>query len=326
MSQKGTLRLYGAGGCGINLISVYLNARIEEGAAACHPVFIDTSRSNLIAAGVTGDDHCYLLKDVDGSGKVRRDNHEVISKNVRSLLQQHEPLDFNIVVFSASGGSGSVFGPLILAELLARGLPALAVVIGSTESAITTTNTVNTLKSLEAIAKKTDAPVVMNYNQNSTHEKRSEIDQRARAAISSMAYLTSGENAELDSRDLLNWVHFHRTTAVSACLALFNFYAGAERVVDVENPIAVASLYRDRDDQDLDLLPEYQCVGFPIAKIDTFNAVNGLHYVISTQGISDIYRDIQKTLADVDTRRKSRVESVPILNKSDDVTDSGLVL
>lgn len=324
--MKGKLRIYAAGGCGINISSIYSENDEEVGAAKTYPVFVDTSRSNLVRAGIAGEQNVFLLKDVDGSGKVRRDNHDTIAKNIKQLVQQFSPLDFNVVVFSASGGSGSVFGPLILSELLSRNLPAICVVIGSNESAITAQNTVNTLKSLESIAKRTEVPVVMHYGENTLESKRSDVDLRARAMIAGLSYLASGENSELDSRDLLNWVQFHRTTKVQACLATVDFYLGATDANKAVNPISIASLYASPDHQDLTVIPEYHTTGYPLNKIEILGSYPGIHYVITNEEVPEIYKHAQAVLKQIDERRSARVAQDSLVDAGDDVSDTGLIL
>ena len=101
-SVKGTLRLYGAGGAGINCISIFNDVKPDLGAASILTTYIDTSRSNLKPE--FKEDDCFLLKGVDGSGKIRRENHKEISESIKKILLDHKPGDFNIVVSSASGG------------------------------------------------------------------------------------------------------------------------------------------------------------------------------------------------------------------------------
>ena len=116
--------------------------------------FIDTSSSN-VKKGMN-EDNVYILPNLDSSGKKRDENHLEISNVIKEVLVKHKPLDFNIVLFSLSGGSGSVIAPLLISELLSRNIPVIAVCIGSDESVLTANNTLKTLKSLEVIAKKND--------------------------------------------------------------------------------------------------------------------------------------------------------------------------
>lgn len=98
------MRIYGAGGCGCNRV----NAIMERGLPTSNraevlPAVLDTSRSNLQKSNL-GEDSVYLVPDLDGSGKLRHENHREISKSIKNMLNQIPPDDFNVVIFSASGG------------------------------------------------------------------------------------------------------------------------------------------------------------------------------------------------------------------------------
>ena len=97
------VRLYGAGGAGINIVSHYTGRQSEPGCAEIMPALVDTSRSNLKNREMPKDS-TYLVEGLDGSGKIRAENHAEISKTIKQILVQIPPTDFNIVVFSASGG------------------------------------------------------------------------------------------------------------------------------------------------------------------------------------------------------------------------------
>lgn len=99
---KGQVRIYGSGGCGVNIASHFINRPEQAGFATVHPCFVDTSRSNLKPE--IREEDCYILQDVDGSGKVRRENAEGIGNVIKQVLLKHKPMDLNLVVFSASGG------------------------------------------------------------------------------------------------------------------------------------------------------------------------------------------------------------------------------
>lgn len=324
MSQdeiRGVLRIYAAGGCGLNIASFFDGAGIEPGHSKAEIVYVDTSHSNL-RDGINPNS-IYLLDDVDGSGKIRKENHAAISKTVRDIVQKHAPGDLNVVVFSASGGSGSVFGPLIMSELLERDKTVVGIVVGSDESNITATNTMNTLKSLEAIAKKHSKPVVVNYSMNSNDVPRSKVDVECRHVISALSILGSKQNAELDSRDVANWVYFQRSTTAEAQLATFEVYLDGAEAARAPNPISIASLYDDTDAKQIELTPEYVTVGYPRNKIKD---ISSLHFIISLDGIHTISKLIQKRVEVMNQQRDSRVKHESILSSKDQVTDDGLVL
>lgn len=321
-NQCGTIRLYGCGGLGVNIVSYFEPAtgQAEAGHATAYPCYVDTSRSNIDSN--LNDNNIFIVDGLDGSGKVRRENHEEISKNIRSVIQTHAPMDFNVVVFSASGGSGSVIGPLIIAELLARKLPVVGIVVGSDESTITANNTINTLKSLEAIAQKAQMPVVISYDQNQVDVKRSEIDTACRRLIGMLSILASRRNRELDTKDVANWIQFHRTTSVQPRLALLDIYTTNDEVETISAPISIASLYRNPDSPAIRVTPEYHCAGYPREEIQGFEVA---HYVVTIDHVAAISRTMQQRLVELDQQRKSRLAVDKLVSDNDEVSDDGLV-
>lgn len=322
MRPHGTLRIYGCGGFGINIATSFERAagEFEHGYAEAFPTYIDTSRSNLRPE--INPDRVFLLQDVDGSGKVRKENHTQIARTVKNIVQTHSPKDMNVVVFSASGGSGSVFGPLIAKELLERGETVVCIVVGSDESALTAANTRNTLKSLESIAGIVDAPVVMFYSQNEKDIPRSEIDAQCRQVISSICVLASANNDEMDSRDIANWTRFNRTTSVGARLVQFEVCFGnedAERAID---PVAIASLYQSPDDAALKIEPEYHTAGYPRGVVKNFS---NMHFVITLGDVPAIYKRMEEKITMQELQRAARVVHDKIVSDKDIVTGDGLV-
>ena len=187
--------IYAVGGCGIN---IGRQAAAVSNEFSEHDVFfVDTSESNLRKPGINRD-KVFLFEGIDGSGKVRAENHKAIGKSVLKILEQFKPGKFNIIVNSASGGSGSIIGHSILAELKKRGEQVVMILIGSTASHIEIENTVKTLKSLDALADKVGSPVVMHYLENSATLDRKSIDANAAGAITMLLALFAGVHDELD--------------------------------------------------------------------------------------------------------------------------------
>ena len=111
MIERGQIRVYACGGAGSNIAanlekySVDATDTGEHTAANLNITYIDTSRSNLARnRNNVKDEQCYLIEGLDGSGKIRSENYDVIVQHSKNIIQEHKPLDLNIVISSGSGG------------------------------------------------------------------------------------------------------------------------------------------------------------------------------------------------------------------------------
>lgn len=326
--ELGNIRIFACGGAGINIVSWFEKYRDKppnHGFAAMTPVYIDTSRSNLTK--IHNEDHTYLVEGLDGSGKVRRENAQAISEHVLDILHKFKPGDLTIVVSSMSGGSGSVIAPSLVSELLNRGCSVIVCSVGSTDSRIEVENTINTLKSYEAVAKLRSAPVNMIYRENSATSKRADVDTQIQGEIVKLAALFSKQNKEMDSSDLTNWLKYTKVTSYPAKLTFLDFYI--DKVSDLKHGsiVSVATLAKHEHNTSVGQMVEYQCVGF----VDEENAKElelkmPLHYVLLDGIFDQIYKDHAKTLKDLNELKNSRVAKQTILDNTDRTTDNGLVL
>lgn len=325
---KGRIQLYACGGAGVNIGKTFeaLRGSQEIGCALMEIVYIDTSRANI--SQEIPEKHCYLLKGVDGSGKIRRENYQAIADHTREILQMFEPTDLSIVVSSGSGGSGSVIAPSIVSELLERGEQVIVMVIGSTDTKLDMDNTLKTLKSYDAIVKKTGKPVVMVYlENNSKTSPRAVVDNSIKRVISSLSFLYSRENDELDSRDLHNWINFHIPTAYEPQVAILGIYENEIPEEARTSVISVATLANHGADTFLGFHPDYQCVGFkPEGVTEDLKAITQLHFTTSTNVAAQAAANLQNKIDDLTKAQKARVKTDSIVNDKDDVTDNGLVL
>ncbi|QVD49114.1 hypothetical protein LUCX_44 [Xanthomonas phage vB_XciM_LucasX] len=320
---KGILRLYGAGGAGINVIGSWnsMDKASIDGTAECRVAYLDTSRSNLPVN--VNEDNLFLIEDVDGSGKVRAENHQEISRSIKAMIQKHTPGDLNVVAFSASGGSGSVIGPLVMTALAEAGHPVVGLVIGSEESAITSKNTLNTLKSLDNMSRKKGLPLVISYAHNSADTPRSKVDNDCRFLLASLAVLASRQNRELDTKDLANWINFPKVTSVEPQLSLLHVYRKAEDVDAASSPISVASLLKTPDDPTFSIVPEYITVGFPLNPVKDFEQ---LHYVITVDGVQTISKLNHERVEAAGKIASARVKHDSIVSATDVAGDDGMIL
>jgi len=102
MSNK--MHIYACGGAALNIASSIVNYDTKNDIGFCdiETYFTDTSKSNLVSK--IPDDKTYLIEGLDGSGKNRKSNYEVLSECAVKILHQFKPGDINVVLHSSSGG------------------------------------------------------------------------------------------------------------------------------------------------------------------------------------------------------------------------------
>lgn len=320
------LRIYGAGGAGTNRVSEFMQRQQPSAnRAKIMPSILDTSRSNLRGAKIP-EDCLYLVPDLDGSGKLRHENHGEISKTIRQMLNQIPPQEFNLVVFSASGGSGSVIGPLIIKELIERALPVVGVVIGSYESVISSENTIKTLQSLESIAQNTQTPVVISYHHNELNESRLVTDKSVDAFMGLFSTLVSGENLEIDYKDIENFINFTRVSGKPQ-LATIHAASDEDTLNKVTAPVSIASLYTSPDRHHAVTSADYVTVGY--GDLSSYE-LDQLHFAITVNDIEKIVNDIRTKVRQIKDNQQSRIERDSLVDSIDEVkgrqSDDGLVL
>lgn len=316
-TPRGKISLYGAGGAGINLVSSWNDAHNDHatGQALLQVSYVDTSKSNLPVS--VKPETVYVLDGVDGSGKIRSENHVEISRNIRSVLQKHSPGDLSVVVFSASGGSGSVFGPLLMAELINTGNPVIGVVVGSEESKITTENTLKTLKTLEHIAQSKGVPVVISYHHNTAGSKRSDNDKAARRVMAALSVLASRRNTALDTKDIANWLEYTRVASdIKPQLSLVHVYDKIEDVQNSTRPISIAALLKDPDEPTFDVACEYETTGYPKEWPDSFSQ---LFFVINVDGVPVVEKMVKDRLDSLVKASASRVTRDSMVDGKDNI-------
>jgi len=245
------VRIYACGGCGINIANK-LEFETEQFSGRGLPdiVRLDTSRSNL-RTGVEYK-NLFLIDGKDGAGKIRRENYPEIAAAMGQIVLEHGPLDLSIVLFSASGGTGSVFGPLLIGELLKKSASVVGVMIGSTESAITAENTLNTFKSLDGIVKTSQCGAALFYEENPRDSGRGSVDATVLSVLNALLVMGSGNHFGLDTKDVGNFLRFDLGARVPPQLALLDIISSEEQIAGLrerklDRPLSVLSIHASDD-------------------------------------------------------------------------------
>lgn len=319
--------LYGCGGAGINLVSslVSYNGEKTDGFAKIHTFFLDTSTSNLPTN--TPEDHVYVIDGLDGSGKKRDSNYQIISERSKEMLHRFKPGVINVVVHSASGGSGSVIGPTLVSELLNRGAAVIVIMIGSSDSRIEANNTINTLKSYEVISQKRETPVVAVYYENTKDMPRGRVDQRINTTIALLAAIFSSENRELDSADLINFLNYQKVTSFKPKLSYLDFFSKIIEIGKDQSIVTLVTLTDEATDSAVNLPVEYQAVGFiSDATKKNIDIQLPIHTAVISGYFHDVMHRLNERLNTIDEARATHVDKSILDNKHVASTDEGLVL
>ncbi len=332
--SKNANQVIACGGAGTNILAEFSKIGVTDlpGFARVIPCYVDTSMSNLRNKQIP-DENLYLFEGIDGSGKVRSQNYDDISKKTKEILLKFKPTPINIILHSASGGSGGIIGSVLVSELKARGHQVIVVLIGSTDTRIEIENTIKTLKSYESISEKRDSSVVLHYLENTRLEPRGEINRQARKFIQSLMGLYSGQNDELDTADLKNWLNYTSITGGQPRLASINMAVTTEELNSVGTVVSVATLAMPGMETCIGQTPAYQCVGYPPASwgdktLENSRVIgdNAMHFCISDDFILDNVTRLNKMLTDVNDVFESRNARKSILDKNDNKTDVGIIL
>lgn len=330
MSQ--VVKMYCAGGCAANIAKKLEAYRGKEsnGFASLDCVYIDTSRSNHDS--IIPEDRIYHInhdntdKNVDGSGKKRDTNAALIQDRVKEILLQFKPTEFNIVLHSASGGSGSVIAPTLVSEMLDNDIPVIVIIVGSRDSRIEVNNTINTMKSYESIARMRDKPVIAAYYENNTDNSRAATDSDVQNMIAILSVILSKENKELDSSDLKNWLDYTRVTSFPPRLSFLTLFNKEVVMRKGETIISVCTLVDKNASASLELPVEYQTVGFvDETNLERLNLTYPTHSAIIGGAFNGLINSLTKRLEEYDAVRKS-INDRQILVGGEKATSSGLIL
>jgi hypothetical protein len=320
-----TIRFYACGGTAINQLRAYRDN--HPGEPRLHGdekySYIDTSFANLDGALMS---ETFTLKEADGSGSDRKKNAARIVGVLPEIMLAHQPADFNVVIFSLSGGTGSVAGPIILKELLAKGHKAVGVTSAAFTSGKKSSNAIDTLTGLELAVASVGRPVVLSYTPNDPNKTDSDNNIKPLFVLQTLAKLASGKNGHLDSSDVANLFDFHTVTNYKPSLALLDVYAGEEQLKsDVTNAIGIAGLLKDRTSVMPAINAAYDTVGY--LPEDNREFANSFYFVVSIEKLNGVVKDMSERKAQAELKERV-TNTVSTLATAGVVVDeaTGLVL
>lgn len=323
----GKLSVYFCGGTGVNLkdrLTATSAAFNRKGMAEMTSYVIDTSESNL-TSGVR--DNVYIYKGLDGFGKKRDEDPAAVKKKIPEILANFVPQEFNIVVSSISGGSGSVIAPFIVRELIGQGKNVILLGVVSTDTDTEIKNTTKTLGNLETIAQSTERPVVIRTYLNPSNGNQSEVDESVVHDILKLAMLFSRRNARLDQSDLRNWLNYNRLVEAPVKLVSLLTFASSDKeaarsiVEEGLIPISVATVAPPNTSTRTPWSVGYQATGYvsPTGAGDLDSAV---HFTIVDGQIAKLHAQLSTELQRLNATASGTSFAKPIpIDRNDGMND-----
>lgn len=226
------LIVHGCGGAGINISDRVIRETVlglGKGFSEIEFKYIDSTDSNIKSIMHDPDDFLKVVdpdqssSGVSGSGGVRGKNLAQIAGAVKDFINKYKYLEhqmgvYHMVIYSASGGTGSVAGFLLTKALMEAEIPVIPVVIGDCDSSKYTDSTFKTLQSLDKTARDLDQGLNLIYFNNSSIlvdgeasdsvlEREEEVNKRLINILSTISLFLSGMNIGIDDQDMINFLN-----------------------------------------------------------------------------------------------------------------------
>lgn len=326
----GVVRVIACGGIGTDNVLVFEEDRSKgpaPGYARIEPCYVDTSDSDLSSDIPLKAVYRLEKKNdgtlVNGSGKLRQENGAEIMGVIKAIVEQFKPGDLTIVVSSTSGGTGSVFGPFLVKELLDLGLDVVAFGIGTTGDPIEINNNIKTVKSYDNMARLAGRSLPFYYDQYGDGRPAAEVRERVAEVISGLTVLYSGQNKGIDGMDLHHWINPTKVVGgLEPKLLSLHMIDSQEQFEQVGQIISVASLGKDPDALTLPSMPDYRIRGIS----DVEATQKPVHFIVSDGQLIDTLTEFEATLADANKKKAARVASRALTSETEQKADpSGII-
>lgn len=273
-TKNNLLQIYALGGAGANIGSLFEHYRGESeiGMTPTDVCYVDTSRSNIEGKGIP-ENKIFIVPgadpDKDGSGKKRGHNAKLLMKHRHEILQMFPAGYVNVMISSASGGTGAVAAAILTNELLSQGKMVINITIGVADSGAEISNTLDTLQSFEGLVKTTKKTVPVAYFENTKQRPMSKVDEDVTELITAIAVFFSRQNEGMDTQDMYHFLNVEVLTKYPAHVVGLETFVGDLVEAEHKNTVTVASVVTNKDNRGIDFILPYTTYGILPAGIST---------------------------------------------------------
>lgn len=292
------IAIYFCGGTGFNNGERFLAAskdnQILAETTACY--FVDTSTSNHKA--INTEQNTMVVGSGKGSGAMRKENAESIRQVVPQILKNFKPGVFNIMVGSASGGSGSTLINELHRELIIRGMNAAAVMSGVRSTRTNIENMHKVFQSFGLVTKKYQMPSLVNLRVQAPGETREKVDAMMLNNLLLLSLFLSGRDDKMDITDLTHLFNYPKVTGFAPAVVSLDLFINKLELEKNETLYAAGTIARPGTVTDITPAPQYQPVGFIDPSLDEiFTDIEVLHWAILGNSFDTLTKELKTAVA-----------------------------
>jgi hypothetical protein len=323
------LQIFALGGAGTTIGSTFEHYRgeAEPGMAPIDICYVDTSRSNLKGKNIPEDKIFIVpgLEQKDGSGKRRSQNAKLIMKHRHEILQQFQPGYVNVLISSASGGTGAVAAAILSKELLAQGKMVINITIGVADSGTEIENTLEHLQSFEGLSNALKKTVPVAYFENTKATPMSKVDELITELVVALAVMFSRLNEGMDTQDMHHFLNIEVLTRYAPHVVGLQTFIGDLVESEHKDTISVASVVTNKDNRGIDFVLPYTTYGILPAEIGTeISDKAPVHLVTKAYPFNGITDRLKKMLDDMEKAAKASTATSTILSGDEELEDGFL--
>jgi len=222
---------------------------------------------------------------------------------------------------------------MVTKNLLDKGLPTIAILVGDSSNGLSTINTLNTIATFDAISKQTKKPLSIIYNDNAKAsgdnlvDKLKSVDKEVFRNLSVLSAFLSGENTSLDQKDMAAFMDqsIYKTMGIKP--GLYSL-AAFSKVVNLPNhvtPTVGRTLTTEEVAPDVNL----HLLQYKFGTTNNSNVINifegqfPIHLVSYSNGFSIIEMELKGKIEEINNRLEA--STVDTVSGGHDADDDGLV-
>lgn len=291
------ISIYFCGGTGFNNGARFLEATKDNQILkeTTKTYFVDTSTSNH--KPLNNDSNTMVVGSGQGSGAMRAENASQIRQSVPQILKNFKPGVFNILVGSASGGSGSTIINELHRELIIREANVAAVMSGSRSTRTNIENMHKVFQSFGLVTKKYQKPSLLNLRVQEHGETRAAVDAMILNNLLLLSLFLSGRDDKMDIADLTHLFNYPKVTGFGPAVASLDLFINEVKLDKTETLYAAGTIARTGTVTDITPVPQYQPVGFINPDLnEIFTDIDVLHWAIIGNSFDRLTEELKKAV------------------------------